>query len=355
MSKKNTRELNEEEMQLPNFHFGEIKLLYKNDLTIADDLYNVIVEKDRNLLVQDLEKVLQHAIDNYKIFSDKNVANKNTFFVWHTLFLLNDLQAAECLPAVLNFFKQDEDIIGFYLGDGVTEFVWQLFYILTGNDLRVLVDFCKEVKDDYEVRLAIIDTLAQISLYQPQRTLEIESYLRELLLHASTTSQNDDLNIDEVAIKLLDTIRELGFTGLFPEIKMLLDERKLPLFFQLDFKSFKRQYDLEKGEGIQQMELCTRNEIYTQYLEATEKDYDDDDIEDEDWEEYLKTLDEQDAFEDTFEEAEDRNIGDSTSAKSYIPYEENHKPFVKKEPDVGRNDPCPCGSGKKYKKCHGKS
>ena len=21
--------------------------------------------------------------------------------------------------------------------------------------------------------------------------------------------------------------------------------------------------------------------------------------------------------------------------------------------DVGRNDPCPCGSGQKYKKCHG--
>jgi uncharacterized protein YecA (UPF0149 family) len=21
---------------------------------------------------------------------------------------------------------------------------------------------------------------------------------------------------------------------------------------------------------------------------------------------------------------------------------------------IGRNDPCPCGSGKKYKKCHGK-
>jgi preprotein translocase subunit SecA len=23
------------------------------------------------------------------------------------------------------------------------------------------------------------------------------------------------------------------------------------------------------------------------------------------------------------------------------------------KPKVGRNDPCPCGSGKKYKKCHG--
>jgi preprotein translocase subunit SecA len=26
---------------------------------------------------------------------------------------------------------------------------------------------------------------------------------------------------------------------------------------------------------------------------------------------------------------------------------------ISKEPEVGRNDPCPCGSGKKYKKCHG--
>lgn len=27
--------------------------------------------------------------------------------------------------------------------------------------------------------------------------------------------------------------------------------------------------------------------------------------------------------------------------------------FVRDGDKVGRNDPCPCGSGKKYKKCHG--
>ncbi len=27
--------------------------------------------------------------------------------------------------------------------------------------------------------------------------------------------------------------------------------------------------------------------------------------------------------------------------------------FVRSGPKVGRNDPCPCGSGKKYKKCCG--
>ncbi|MDO8465687.1 MAG: preprotein translocase subunit SecA [Gallionella sp.] len=33
---------------------------------------------------------------------------------------------------------------------------------------------------------------------------------------------------------------------------------------------------------------------------------------------------------------------------------EEHKPFVRDGRKVGRNDPCPCGSGKKYKQCHGK-
>ncbi|HEU0283255.1 MAG TPA: preprotein translocase subunit SecA [Gallionella sp.] len=33
---------------------------------------------------------------------------------------------------------------------------------------------------------------------------------------------------------------------------------------------------------------------------------------------------------------------------------EEHKPFVRGGQKVGRNDPCPCGSGRKYKQCHGK-
>ena len=33
---------------------------------------------------------------------------------------------------------------------------------------------------------------------------------------------------------------------------------------------------------------------------------------------------------------------------------EEHKPVVNDGPKVGRNDPCPCGSGKKYKNCCGK-
>lgn len=30
------------------------------------------------------------------------------------------------------------------------------------------------------------------------------------------------------------------------------------------------------------------------------------------------------------------------------------KPLTRDMPKVGRNEPCPCGSQKKFKKCHGK-
>jgi len=32
---------------------------------------------------------------------------------------------------------------------------------------------------------------------------------------------------------------------------------------------------------------------------------------------------------------------------------EEQQPFVRDGRKIGRNDPCPCGSGKKYKQCHG--
>ena len=39
---------------------------------------------------------------------------------------------------------------------------------------------------------------------------------------------------------------------------------------------------------------------------------------------------------------------------SWLDRERAPQPYVRSTPKIGRNDPCPCGSGKKYKKCCGK-
>ncbi|HQW46791.1 MAG TPA: SEC-C metal-binding domain-containing protein, partial [Chitinophagaceae bacterium] len=38
----------------------------------------------------------------------------------------------------------------------------------------------------------------------------------------------------------------------------------------------------------------------------------------------------------------------------YDPTPVKKEPIRNLEPKIGRNDPCPCGSGKKFKQCHGK-
>jgi len=45
--------------------------------------------------------------------------------------------------------------------------------------------------------------------------------------------------------------------------------------------------------------------------------------------------------------AEDQRLAQAEGAES-------DEPFVREGRKVGRNEPCPCGSGKKYKQCHGK-
>ncbi|SNX61200.1 protein translocase subunit secA [Nitrosomonas ureae] len=46
-------------------------------------------------------------------------------------------------------------------------------------------------------------------------------------------------------------------------------------------------------------------------------------------------------------------VSEEESNRSNIQAEKN-QPFVRDNEKIGRNQPCPCGSGKKYKQCHGK-
>lgn len=52
--------------------------------------------------------------------------------------------------------------------------------------------------------------------------------------------------------------------------------------------------------------------------------------------------------------AEEQAAAESGAADQQRGESERQSPFVREVPKVGRNEPCPCGSGKKYKVCHGK-
>ena len=54
----------------------------------------------------------------------------------------------------------------------------------------------------------------------------------------------------------------------------------------------------------------------------------------------------------TNESLERKQVAKETSTSRKSDDSPKQKPIVKGE-KIGRNDPCPCGSGKKYKNCHG--
>jgi preprotein translocase subunit SecA len=49
----------------------------------------------------------------------------------------------------------------------------------------------------------------------------------------------------------------------------------------------------------------------------------------------------------------DERIQHQASTNDFEAQATQHNTYQRKERKIGRNDPCPCGSGKKYKKCHG--
>jgi uncharacterized protein YecA (UPF0149 family) len=44
-------------------------------------------------------------------------------------------------------------------------------------------------------------------------------------------------------------------------------------------------------------------------------------------------------------------VADEEELGGFLPDENAHVTVRRETPKIGRNDPCPCGSGKKYKKC----
>lgn len=97
--------------------------------------------------------------------------------------------------------------------------------------------------------------------------------------------------------------------------------------FHVDLSFVEEQFSMSKEVVLGNFQ---KNEYY-QYIEDPSKNM-------EKWP-CFQELDESEDYElDDYDDYDD----------SFTTYQE---PYIRVEPKIGRNDPCKCGSGKKYKKC----
>jgi hypothetical protein len=304
----------------PRFSNEGIALLYQKGLDIDVATLESILSLPRESLISDLEKILDDLSARFQYFLKHNDTfgwkPENMAFPMHTLFILGELKAEESLDNVLDVLRQDEDFLEFWFGDFITEGLWEPLYKIGQNQTGKLRGFITEPGIDAYVRAEISKVLQQIALHQPERRAEVISWHMEVLeffIH----SKIEDNVIDSDGIALIvSNLMDIQASEMLPQIEELFSLGYISKGICGDLEAVKESFEKPPLYDFKENILS----IADRYHEISTT-----------WYEYAQA-----------EEDEEFSLPEDPE-KEFTPY------IKPKEP--GRNDPCPCGSGKKYKKC----
>ena len=305
---------------VPKFANPEIEWLYTNGLSIDKEKLSTLLSLPRESFISDLELVLQDSIDRYAYFS--NIVEEDEWeeekmnFLIHAIFLLGELESTKSIENIFNVLRQSYEYFRLYLGDFLTAEIWEPIYKMTNNNLEACKQFMFEPGNDTYARTIFTDMVEQVAHHQPERRNEVIQWFREVILFFLNSQLEDNVIDSDVVGLLICNVLDIKGKELMPEIKNLFDKGIVSLGICGDWNDVKKAF--EKPDRYDK-----KNDILPiieRYEEVTST-----------WASY-----------------------NQSKGNSPFEYDEHFRPSVlphRAEPKIGRNDPCPCGSGKKYKKC----
>jgi hypothetical protein len=306
----------------PVFANPVINQLYENGLYIDPVLIHEILSLPRQSLITDLEQILNDILCRYEFFredvDDNGWDEEQMSFPIHAVLLLGELRAENSLPKVLDVLRQDYDFLHFWFGDHMTSTLWEPLYYLGNKQLDVFKKFIQEPGISTYAKTATSGAVSQIPYHQPEKKDEVLMWFSEVLdFFANSLPEDNVIDSDAIGLILCDVL-DLKYDALLPKIKELFNKHYVPESITGDYETV--QKDMKKPEIYPKqkdlLNIVNRYErITTTWAGYTEEDDDDDEMLYDDYEDIPEILP------------------------------------VQKEQKIGRNDPCPCGSGKKYKKC----
>jgi hypothetical protein len=252
------------------------------------------------------------------------------------LFLIAEFEATEALPAVVEVISLPEDDAYELFGDVLTEDISRILAVLVGDQLDVIDDLIRTESICEFVRWTFADTYGQ--LYRDGR-ISRETGLERLvqLLREAIDTQNHRIGPGLVTALLrfapkecFDDIKRAYETGVADDQVISLDDcRKV-----IDGEEESTWLDVASLEPSQVVDTVEELESWPCFQPDA------------------------DNLKDESPEWKPVNIQHAPLTNS-LPFHEpaEAKPmpvtFRSNQPRVGRNEPCPCNSGKKFKKCCG--
>jgi hypothetical protein len=302
----------------PQFNHEEIECLYSNGLYISEDKLNTILSLPKETLIADLELVLQDSIDRFGYFSnlveEEEWDEERMNFVVHAIYLLGELESASSLKSFFKVLSQSDEYFELYLGD-FSSMIWEPLYKLAGNNPEACKQFMFEPGINTFAKTNFPDMVEQLALHQPDRRNEVIQWFKDVIDFFLTSKLEDNVIDSDLIGLLICNVIDIDGIELLPEIEALFEKCIVSIGICGDWEEVKEAFERPDNYD-KKKEILPITERYKQIIST--------------WAGY--------------------NEEKNNSSFDYDDYFEPSMPIIT-EPKIGRNDPCPCGSGKKYKKC----
>ena len=231
------------------------------------------------------------------------------------IFLLGEFREVRAYPLIVKMVSAAPDTVDYLIGDTITEGLNRILASVFDGSLIPLQSLIESDTVDEFVRGSAIRTF--VPLYETGRvTKEAVLEYFTCLFRAGLTRE-----YSHVWNALCSVTEEFGFTELLPDIRQVItDELTDPFYGDADY--------VEK-ELLEHAGTTRFDPMYTGLIDSTVTEL-------KDWACFQPKR---------------------KPASIPIPQERfihRDTTLFRDTPKIGRNDPCPCNSGKKYKKCCGR-
>jgi hypothetical protein len=270
-------------------------------------------------------------IQNYLLADpDERIPSDGLFFMFHLLGSWRETSAYQPLAKLL---RLPEDEIEEILGDAKTETIHRVIAAVFDGDPQPLYDIILDPDADEFVRSRMFDTLPILVWNEKLDHHAAADFLRDCFLHLQPQAENF------VWCGWQGAVAMLGLDELTPLVKQAFDREFIGPMIS-EFRYY--QEDLQRAllsPGFSAWQDDGSCELWGDTVEELSKWAG---FSDEKWADFS----DEDRYDD---EEEDPIVKEAWNEvlRNYLPPEPVYNPYR----GVGRNDPCPCGSGKKFKKC----
>lgn len=232
----------------------------------------------------------------------------------YALYLLAQFHEQAAFPKIIEFVSWPEETIDYILGDVVTEDLSSILYSTFNGDYELLKNVIENPSIDFYVRDAALNTYAAFYRDGNVSKEEFFAYLRKLAADKSIVREQD------ISEMLQGVVMELHLFEMLDDIQALYDEGRMDTQLAGEYDEFLDYVYDYSGAGHS-----------VTYIKDT-----------------IQKLQGWSGMFDLSEELQ-REIDKRRAKleKEWMAFQKEEQTMQK----VGRNDPCPCGSGKKYKKC----